>query len=122
MTAREKDVGYKRPPKHTQWKTGQCGNPKRRYKRPPRGAVTLIHQMFAEQINIVENGVSRRVSRFEAIFLQLLAKEVAGSKRATTVRLRYQVFASGPPSPTDFVYEYEYQDWVKPLEKRSENE
>jgi transposase InsO family protein len=33
---------------------------------PPRG-----HAMFAEQIDIIENGVWRRVSAFEAILLQL---------------------------------------------------
>ena len=28
------EVGYKKPPKHTQWEKGQCPNPKGR----PRGA------------------------------------------------------------------------------------
>jgi len=27
-------VGYKRPPKNTQWQKGQCGNPKRQYINP----------------------------------------------------------------------------------------
>ena len=30
------DVGYGRPPKHTRWKKGQCGNPLNR-KRPQTG-------------------------------------------------------------------------------------
>jgi hypothetical protein len=61
---------------------GQCGNPKRQYKRAPKGTVALIDAAFAEQIDIVENGASRRVSVFEAIFLQLWTKEMSGDKRA----------------------------------------
>jgi hypothetical protein len=68
MSLRQKDdeVGYKRPPKQTQWKKGQCGNPKRQYQRAPRGTVALIDAAFEKQIAIVEKGESRRVSVFEA--------------------------------------------------------
>ena len=73
MSLRQKDdeVGYKRPPKNTQWKKGQCGNPKRQYKRVPKGTVALIDAEFAKRIDIVQNGESRRVFVFEAILLQL---------------------------------------------------
>jgi Family of unknown function (DUF5681) len=96
MSLRQKDgeVGYKRPPKNTQWKKGQCGNPKRQYKRAPKGTVALIDAAFEARIDIVENGASRRVSVFEAILLQLWCKEMAGDKRATTVRLKYQEFGA----------------------------
>jgi hypothetical protein len=86
------EVGYKRPPKHTQCQKGQCGNPKRQHKRAVKGTVELIDQAFAEEIDIVENGEARRVSVFEAIFLQICSKELAGHKRATGVRLLYQDF------------------------------
>jgi len=88
MSLRHKDgeVGYKRPPQYTQWKKGQCGNPRRQYKRAP-GTVALIDELFAEQVDIIENGASRRGSVFEAIFLQRWIKEMAGDKRGTTVRL-----------------------------------
>ena len=69
-------IGYKRPPQHTQWKKGQCGNPKRQYKRASKGTVALIDAAFEARIDIVENGASRRVSVFEAIFLQLWTKEM----------------------------------------------
>jgi hypothetical protein len=48
MSLRQKDykVGYKRPPQHSQWKKGQCGNPKRQYKRAPKGTVALIDAAF----------------------------------------------------------------------------
>ena len=67
-------VGYKRPPKNTQWQKGQCGNPKRQYKRTVKGTIELIDVAFADQIDIVENGEARRVSVFEAILTQLWFK------------------------------------------------
>ena len=45
MSLQHKDyeVGYKQPPKHTQWKKGQCGNPMHLYKRAPKGTVVLVN-------------------------------------------------------------------------------
>src|SRR5262249_47992919 len=48
----------------------------------------------AGEIDIVENGISRRVNNFEAIVLQLWLKAMAGTKRATNVLLQYQAFAA----------------------------
>ena len=102
MSLRRKDyeVGYKRPPKQTQWKKGQCGNPKRQYKRTPKGTVALIDTAFAEQIDIVEKGISRRVCVFEAILMQLWIKEMSGDKRATAVRLKYEEFVASQSGPS----------------------
>lgn len=87
------EVGYGRPPKHTRWKKGQCGNPNRVRKRTPKPVVEMIDGFFAGQIDIVEKGVSQRVSKFEAIVLQLWIKAMAGNKRAMNVFLKYQGFA-----------------------------
>lgn len=102
------EVGYKRPPKHTQWQKGQCGNPKRQHKRAVKGTVELIDQAFAKEIDIVDNGVSRRIYVFEAILLQICSKELAGHKSATAVQLLYQDFIesqSGKREP-EFIIEH----------------
>jgi hypothetical protein len=88
------EVGYGRPPKRTQWRKGQCGNPKRIRKQNPKPVVDMIDEFFAGEIDIIENGISRRVSNFEAILLQLWIKAMAGKKRATNVLLQYQAFAA----------------------------
>ncbi len=108
MSLRQKDgeVGYKRPPKSTQWKKGQCGNPKRQYKRASKGIVEIIDALFEEQIDIRENGVPRRVSVFEAVLLQLWMKEMAGDKRAIAVRLKYHEFVANQGGPGAIVIEY----------------
>ena len=110
LPQKHSEVGYKRPPKHTQWKNGQCGNPKRQYKRAPRGTVALIDAAFEKQITIVEKGESRRVSVFEAILLQLWAKEISGDKRATAVRLKYQEFVAQQSGSRKIIIERVYQE------------
>jgi len=89
------EVGYGRPPKATRWKKGQCGNPNRIRKRAPKRVVEMIDEFFAAEIDIVENGISRRVTNFEAIILQLWRKAVTTtSKRAVNVLLKYREFAA----------------------------
>ena len=89
------EVGYGRPPKATRWKKGQCGNPNRVRKRAPKRVVEMIDEFFAAEIDVVENGISRRVSNFEAIVLQLWRKAVTTtSKRAVNVLLKYLEFAA----------------------------
>jgi hypothetical protein len=115
MSARRKDgeVGYGRPPKSTQWKKGQCGNPKRQYKRVAKGTLAIIDAMFAEQIDIIENGVPRRVSVFEAILLQLLSKEISGNRRAIAARLKYQEFVASQGKPGGVTFEYPQDDYTR---------
>jgi hypothetical protein len=108
-------VGYKRPPEHTRWKKGQCGNPMRQYRRASKGTLELIDKLFGEQITIVENGVSRRLSVFQAIVLQLWRKEMAGDQQALAVRLKYQEFVAQQRGPPEIIIEAECEDGVKVL-------
>jgi Family of unknown function (DUF5681) len=88
------EVGYGRPPKHTRWKKGQSGIPKRIRMRTAKPIVEMIDRFFAGEIDIVENGILRRVSNFEAVVLQLWIKAMAGNKRAMNVWLKYSEFAA----------------------------
>jgi hypothetical protein len=85
--------GYRRPPKKSQWKKGQSGNP--RHTRPARanGTVEIIDRLFQGTVEIKINGDVCKVSTLEAIMMQLLHKESAGNQKATRVRLKYQEFA-----------------------------
>jgi hypothetical protein len=92
--SRKYEVGHGRPPMHTRWKKGQCGNPNRKRMRIATPVVEMIDEFFAGEIKIVENGISRRVTNFEVILLQLWTKAIAGSKRALKVFLKYKEFAA----------------------------
>jgi len=99
-------VGYGRPPESTRWKKGQCGNPKRIRKRAPKRVDEMIDDFFVSEIDIVEQGISRRVTNFEAIVLQLWIKAVTGnSKRAANVLFKYLEFAASRGGLRGFVAE-----------------
>jgi hypothetical protein len=84
------EVGYGRPPTETRWRNGQSGNPGAKKRKPASVAtVEIIDRLFSEPVEIVENGVSRKVSTLEAILMRLWAAEISGSKRAGRVRLQF---------------------------------
>jgi Family of unknown function (DUF5681) len=87
------EVGYKRPPRQTRWKKGQSGNPDRRYPKRTLSAVEMIDSLLFSPVNIIENGVPRKVTALEAIILQLLQKELAGNQRARAVRMKFEEIA-----------------------------
>jgi hypothetical protein len=86
----EEGVGYGRPPKHARWKKGQSGNAGPKKRKPALiSPAEILDRLLGETIEIVENGVARRVSTLEAILLRLFAAEMAGNQRAGKVRLKY---------------------------------
>jgi hypothetical protein len=79
-------VGYKKPPRATQFKKGQSGNPKGR----PKGSKNFASQVestFARKISVHERGKERRISMAEAILLKLTAKAIAGDMSATRLAI-----------------------------------
>jgi hypothetical protein len=91
-------VGYGRPPEHSKWKKGQCGNPKRSRKCTAKPVAAMIDEFFASEIRVTEHGISHRRSAFEIIFLQLLHKATAGNTRALHVLTKYSDFAASRDS------------------------
>jgi hypothetical protein len=90
----EDAVGYGRPPKHSQWKKGQSGNPKQRRKRKPKSIATMVDEFFARKVDVTDNGVELRRTAFEIIFQQLCNKAIAGDTRALNVLKKYGDFAA----------------------------
>ncbi len=81
---RDYEVGYKKPPKATQFKPGQSGNPKGR----PRGTKNLttdLEEELAETIRITEGGHSRVITKQRAMVKTLCAKALKGDSRASKV-------------------------------------
>jgi Family of unknown function (DUF5681) len=75
-------VGYRRPPKHSQFKPGQSGNPKGR----PKGANNLageIRKVFTDTVVLREGEKVRRVSRLVALYRKQLEQGLKGDHRAT---------------------------------------
>jgi hypothetical protein len=87
------EVGYRRPPKRTQWKKGQSGNPGRRRARRAATTAEIIEKLLLAPIDIIESGDARQATVMEAIIRQLWKKAVDGDPRAVDVLLKYQELA-----------------------------
>ncbi|WP_050931677.1 DUF5681 domain-containing protein [Aestuariivita boseongensis] len=74
-------VGYGKPPKSSQFKKGQSGNPKGR----PKGSLdvrTQTREMLGKQVTITEGGKRKRVSALQATLMRLVEKSLKGDMRA----------------------------------------
>jgi hypothetical protein len=80
------EIGYKKPPRRSQFKPGESGNRKGR----PKGGknfITVIEQELNSLIEISENGKRRKISKREAIAKQTVNKAVVGDHRSTSLLL-----------------------------------
>jgi hypothetical protein len=97
------DVGYRKPPRHTQFKTGQSGNPGGRPKGA-KGFKTIIRSAMLEKVRVRTGGGERKVSRAEALVLKAIEMASKDNFRATERLLGwYQEAVAEPfdesPSP-----------------------
>jgi len=65
------ETGYKRPPKAHQFKPGQSGNPAGRHKGS-KNLTKLVDRELEQRVTIMQNGQRVRVSKREAIAIQLV--------------------------------------------------
>ena len=73
-------VGYKKPPKETQFKKGQSGNPRGRPTHRPT-IQTVLSEELGHQLNFNENGRQARNSKLRLMVKQAVNKAVAGDFR-----------------------------------------
>jgi hypothetical protein len=92
MSNDDDSVGYKKPPKHTQFKPGKSGNPKGRPKGTKNLAMDLSEEL-SEKIVVTEAGQQLRISKQRAMIKSLLAKALKGDTRAASVLLKLLIDA-----------------------------
>ena len=85
-TPRSYDVGYRKPPKKTQFKPGQSGNPKGRPKGTKNLSTDLTEEL-AEKIPVTERGRKREITKQRAMVKALMAKAVQGDTKAANTLL-----------------------------------
>ena len=84
------EVGYAKPPEHSQFKAGQSGNPKGR----PKGSLNLataLNRALLERVTVVENGKRKSITKLDAAIKSLVNSAVKGDAKA-----RQQMLMLGP--------------------------
>jgi hypothetical protein len=76
----EYEVGYGKPPRHTQFKKGRSGNPAGRAKGS-RNLATLLGRTLKERVVVNENGRRRSITKLEAAVKQLVNKAASGDAK-----------------------------------------
>jgi len=77
----DEGVGYKRPPKHSQFKPGQSGNPKGRPKGR-RNNRSIFQDIMNEKIEVKEGNKSRRLTKQEAYLRRVITDALKGDPKA----------------------------------------
>jgi hypothetical protein len=92
-------VGFGRPPRNTQFKKGESGNPKGR----PKGTLnlaTVLERTLREQVVINENGRRKVITKLEAAVKQLVNKAASGDLAAHRQLLALVISAEERASQT----------------------
>ena len=79
---RDFEVGYGKPPKATQFKKGQSGNPKGR----PKGSLnlrTILEKVASEKVQISVNGVKVKLPKLEVVITQMANQAAGGNLMAS---------------------------------------
>lgn len=96
----EYEVGYGKPPKDSQFKAGQSGNPKGR-KKNSRNLKTDLTTILQKRISVREGDRKFKVSGQEGMLMSLMAKSLKGDTKAinTLVNLAVRAFGLEGPYP-----------------------
>lgn len=79
-------VGYKKPPRETQFQPGQSGNRKGRPKGS-KGLKTDLREEMAERVTINEDGRSKKISKQRLMIKSMVQKAAKGDVRAQSAVL-----------------------------------
>lgn len=91
---RDYEVGRGKPPKHTQFKKGQSGNPKGR-PRGAKGLATLARETMTEKMPVRAGGVEKKMARIEALIFRMFESAMKGNMRAAAELFR--LYAAAVP-------------------------
>jgi Family of unknown function (DUF5681) len=84
----EYKIGYKKPPRHTQFPPGRSGNPKGRPKKVPT-LQELLSDVLNKKHRLTVNGESKKYSNIQIMFMKLAHEASKGNMKAVGLILKY---------------------------------
>jgi hypothetical protein len=75
------EIGYRRPPRSSQFKKGTSGNPKGRPKGT-RNFLTLLQQELSRSIVVNENGKKKTITRMQAMVKRMVVGALQDDQKA----------------------------------------
>jgi hypothetical protein len=84
----EYEVGYKKPPRHSQFKPGNQANPQGSGKRKRRTEAEIAHEILTQPVSFREGGKSKRASRIELMIKSFGAAALKGDVGAAEALLK----------------------------------
>jgi Family of unknown function (DUF5681) len=80
------EVGYAKPPKHSQFQKGKSGNPKGRPKGS-KSPSTLANEMFLKLVTVTVNGKPTKMPVIAALIARMLSAAMNGDLKAMKLAL-----------------------------------
>jgi hypothetical protein len=115
---RNYDVGYGKPPRHSQFGKGHSGNPRGRAKGS-RNLSTLLDGALNERVIVSENGKRKRITKREAILKQLVNKAASGDPKSIQMLLTEIRLAEGrQPSAEPMLLDETDREVIRQLYQR----
>jgi hypothetical protein len=80
------EVGYCKPPKHSQFQKGKSGNPKGRPKGS-KDAASIMNELFLKPLTIIHNGKPTKIPTIAVVLVRLLTLAIKGDHKAMKLAL-----------------------------------
>ena len=93
-------IGYKKPPKHTQFKPGHSGNPKGRPKAA-KSLRTIARETLTSKVAVRTAVGEKRMSRIEAVLHKTVEQAMKGNPRALGELLKLYAAAVPESAPAE---------------------
>ena len=96
-------VGYRKPPRHTQWQQGQSSNPQGR----PQNSLSLktiariLADELSESVSVQGPNGTRKISKQEAYFKKLINDALTGDARDKKILLDAMFRLAALPAPIE---------------------
>lgn len=92
------EIGYKKPPKSTQFQPGQSGNPNGR-KKGTKGMKTLARETLTAKVSVRTADGTKKMARIEALMHKFIELAMKGNPRAMLAL--FSMYENAIPDRTD---------------------